>query len=253
MKINFYLIRGLSRESGHWGDFLTYLSKEFPTANFFLLDLPGSGENRANNSPSTIPKIVDFISNKYLVNESDFNIVLASSLGGVVAYEWVMRFPDYFSGIVLMNTSFKPICKNTERVKPKVLFKLLKILLHPKVLKREKMVLEINTNKAEIPIELIEKWVDIQEKRKMSKWNIFMQAIAGHRYRVAKKSIPIPLLMLGSKMDKLVCSQCIQRVHNVFGGTLIWHETAGHCLPLDEPNWVAIQIKNWLIINRIYE
>jgi hypothetical protein len=40
--------------------------------------------------------------------------------------------------------------------------------------------------------------------------------------------------------------ECIEKSHKVFGGQLVWHETAGHCIPLDEPQWVTQEIHKWL-------
>lgn len=246
MKLNFYLIRGLSRESGHWGDFLFHLSDEFPDATLHLIDLPGSGKHHNDSSPASIPKIVDFIRRNTTFNDHEKNIVLSSSLGGIVAMDWVMRFPSEFDGIVMMNSTFKPICNNSERVKPKIRFKLVQLLLSSNIEKREKIMLYINSNKKLITNDLLMKWVEIQKNRKMTNWNIFMQTVAGHRYKIKATKVPIPLLILGSKNDKLVCPSCLKKTHEILGGKLKWHETAGHCIPLDEPIWVSKQIKNWL-------
>jgi pimeloyl-ACP methyl ester carboxylesterase len=240
------LIRGLSRESGHWGEFLTFLQKEMPRAELRLLDLPGSGVHNKKRSPLSVSKIVDFLRKENNLNTNDLNIVVASSLGGMVAMEWVSKYPDDFDGIVTMNSSFNEICSNSERVKSTIRPELFKAMFYTRLRNREKAILKINSNKIDHGNKVLNRWIDIQKKRRMTRWNIVSQAFAGIRYTPKQVALHIPLLMLGSKMDKMVCMECIEKSHKVFGGQLVWHETAGHCIPLDEPEWVTQEIHKWL-------
>lgn len=57
---NWLLLRGLARESGHWGDFVSRLQREFPQATINTLDLPGTGRFNNLPSPNTIENIVKF-------------------------------------------------------------------------------------------------------------------------------------------------------------------------------------------------
>lgn len=243
-KLAIYLIRGLSRESGHWGNFIEVLKDKFPNSEIHLLDLDGTGKHYLSKSPSSIPKLVDSLKKKYKLNDKNINLLVASSLGGMVAIEWVMRFANDFDGLVTMNSSFRGICKSFERVKPKTIFHLFKIIRSSKLRSREKLILELNSNYPENN-KILDEWVKIQQLRPVKKINILRQTFAGFRFFPKKEKISIPYLHLGSKQDKLVCSSCIEKVHFAFGGELIWHEFAGHCLPLDEPDWTANQIKNW--------
>jgi hypothetical protein len=57
------LLRGLSRESGHWGIFPDHLLRELrsmqPSSQLLLLDLPGTGTLRRQASPTQVSAIVD--------------------------------------------------------------------------------------------------------------------------------------------------------------------------------------------------
>lgn len=245
------LIRGLSRESGHWGDFLTFLKTEIPGAEIRLLDLPGSGVHNKKRSPLSIPKIVDFLRKENEMDPRRLNIVIASSLGGMVAMEWVIRYPDDFEGIVTMNSSFNEICKKSERIKRSIRPEIFKAMFYRKLHFREKAILNINSNKIDQGNIILQRWIEIQKKRRMSRLNILSQAFAGISYSPKQKELRLPLLILGSKMDKMVCVECIEKSHKVFGGQLIWHETAGHCIPLDEPKWVSQEIRKWLQKNNM--
>ena len=50
------LLRGLTREAGHWGDFAQRLADRLaPTDEVVALDLPGNGTRNAGNSPASVP------------------------------------------------------------------------------------------------------------------------------------------------------------------------------------------------------
>jgi pimeloyl-ACP methyl ester carboxylesterase len=52
------LLRGLTREAGHWGDFPQQLQAALPEARILAIDLPGNGTLHRQASPSTIPAMV---------------------------------------------------------------------------------------------------------------------------------------------------------------------------------------------------
>ena len=58
---NWLLLRGLARESAHWGDFIPLLQTTFPDANVTLLDLPGTGRFYKEVSPSNIKTISETV------------------------------------------------------------------------------------------------------------------------------------------------------------------------------------------------
>jgi hypothetical protein len=58
---NWLLLRGLARESAHWGDFIPLLEAIFPDANVTMLDLPGTGRFHKEVSPRTIKAITDAV------------------------------------------------------------------------------------------------------------------------------------------------------------------------------------------------
>jgi hypothetical protein len=51
------LLRGLARESRHWGAFILQLQATFPDAKITLLDLPGTGCYYQDSSPNSISEI----------------------------------------------------------------------------------------------------------------------------------------------------------------------------------------------------
>ncbi len=65
------------------------------------------------------------------------------------------------------------------------------------------------------------------------------------RYNLNGEKPKIPILVIGSKGDRMVSPSCIEKLHKHFGGDLIWHPTSGHGLPLDEPEWLSETVAKW--------
>ena len=105
---NWILLRGLARESAHWGAFVPLLQSTFPAAHVTLLDLPGTGRFHQEASPRSIKAITDRVRQ----HAYDHGVikhpatVLALSLGAMVAWEWMRSYPEDICGATLINTSF---------------------------------------------------------------------------------------------------------------------------------------------------
>ena len=52
--MHWILLRGLTRERAHWGDFPERLRAAFPGQQFHLVDLPGTGIHYREASPATV-------------------------------------------------------------------------------------------------------------------------------------------------------------------------------------------------------
>ena len=81
--------------------------------------------------PSFILVMVDFMRDIHyhqLQNPDSVNIICATSLGGMLASDWVIRYPSDFNSLIIINSSFKYICKNSERIHKRVRLDMVKIL-----------------------------------------------------------------------------------------------------------------------------
>jgi len=246
-RLNIYLIRGLTRESGHWGDFVNLFESQLPEAKIHLLDLPGAGIYHKTKAPNSFKRMVDFMRKEAIdsINPEEHNIIFATSLAGMLATEWTINYKNDFDGLIMVNSSFKGICSINERANKSVRSDMLKILLTNNIKRRERLIININSNKPGMVDKLLNSWVLIQKKRKMSRMNIFRQTLAGMRYNLNGKKPEIPILIVGSKGDRMVSPSCTEKIHDHFGGDLIWHPTSGHGLPLDEPEWLSKIVSNW--------
>jgi pimeloyl-[acyl-carrier protein] methyl ester esterase len=85
---NWLLLRGLSREAGHWGEFPVLLQNSLPKARVHTLDLSGTGRFYQQTSPNHIEAITALLRQQALAEgllEQPLTL-LAYSLGGMVAW-----------------------------------------------------------------------------------------------------------------------------------------------------------------------
>lgn len=249
--VHLILLRGLTRETGHWGETIIIEFKEyFPNAIITYLDLPGSGVYVDSVSPKRVEKMVDFMRHDIIkiINDTiNPKFLIATSMGGMLGYDWLKRYPKDFDGLVMVTSTFKKICKFKDRVNPRMWGKMIRIFLKTSVYKRERIVVEIDSNHPEIYDSVSKAWGDIQMKRRMSRKNIYRQTMAGMKYKAEQIKVTKPLLLVGTKGDRMVCVDCIDKMHVTFGGDLVWHPNSGHGIPLDEPIWLCSEISHWII------
>src|SRR5262245_38107773 len=94
------LLRGLTREARHWGRFPAILEATLG-ARTACVDLPGVGTEAGKLSPISIPEIVDHVRARWSREGEEWSL-LGISLGGMIAAEWVYRFPTDFARVVLI-------------------------------------------------------------------------------------------------------------------------------------------------------
>ena len=248
--LNIFLLRGLTRESGHWGqNFTENLLREFPNAKLSFLDLPGSGIYNNERANLTVNGMMEFMREREIENITNRigkNIIMATSLGGMVAVEWVDKHPGDFQGLVMISSSFKGICRMDERAKKEVRKEMFAVMFENDMQLREEMLLRINSNDSVNFCANLDEWIDVQDRRPMTRVNILRQTIAGMRYSAPKHRPEVPILIIGSKGDRLVSETCITKVHHEFGGELVWHQTSGHGVPIDAPEWLVSSVKIWV-------
>lgn len=70
------------------------------------------------------------------------------------------------------------------------------------------------------------------------------QLHAAVRYRI--QSPPrVPILLLASRHDRLVDVRCSHSIARAWRCDLHEHPSAGHDLPLDDPDWVVEHVATW--------
>ena len=245
------LLRGLSRESGHWGIFPEHLQRELltlqPASQILSLDLPGTGTLRRLPSPTQVSAIVEACRNELLHRGVAGPVsVIAMSLGTAVLSDWANRYPGEIETGVLINPSMRPFSELFPRPRPlNYLGLALLSLSRFSARLREERVLRLTTRLTP-PQAVIERWVELQRLHPLGVRNTARLLLDSLRYRASRTRPAAPMLLLCSKADSLVDWRCSQAISRAWGAPLRLHTKAGHDLPLDDPQWVARAVADWL-------
>ena len=242
------LLRGLTRESRHWGRFPEIFRRLFPNVRILTPDLPGNGVLNDCESPAHVEQMVERL--RVQLTEQGVRPpyhLVAMSLGAMVAVAWATRHPHELRACVLINTSLRPFSPFYRRLRPTNYPILLKLaVLGGTDQDWERMILRLTSRLAPLPDEVVENWVAIRRDRPVSSCNAFRQLLAAARYRAPLARPAVPILVLVSAQDALVDSSCSLELATRWDTGFALHSSAGHDLPLDDGLWVARQIKDWL-------
>jgi pimeloyl-ACP methyl ester carboxylesterase len=257
--VQFILLRGLARESRHWGKLPTDLQSQLLAkgikARVDCLDLPGCGRYSEMTVPLSITDMMEFCREKYLelrhrIRDSGEvppvqTHLIAVSLGGMIAVEWLKTRPSDFKSAVLVNMSMRGFSPFYRRLSPTSYLHMLNIVRVKDPYERERHVLKMISNRPEIYEETAAAWTQIMLDRPVSPENFTRQIIAAARYEAPEDPPPVPLLLLNSKHDRMVHPSCSEEIALRWHAEIRKHATAGHDLPLDDPQWVIEQIVQW--------
>ena len=243
------LLRGLARESRHWGTFPSEFMKSAAGRKVICIDLPGAGEAINAQSPVNVRAMTEFVREKVLSikkeNPGATFYLMAQSLGGMVALDWVARHQD-FSGLVLVNTSVSGISPAHHRLRPTAALKLLRIVRERNSVKRELNILKLISNKVDLHGVISKEWAEIADSRPVTIKNFVSQLLAAATFRSPKDKPVIPVLVLSSKADQMVSYRCSEALAKKWSLPLMLHETAGHDLVIDDPAWVQTSVNTWI-------
>ena len=246
---NWLLLRGLARESAHWGDFIPLLQAAFPNANVTVLDLPGTGRFHKEVTPHTIKDITDTV-RRHALDEGYLQqpvTILAFSLGAMVAWEWMRNYPDDICGASLINTSFADLSPFYYRLRWQSYGKFAALVMKRDVRNRETAILQLVSNRRDQDERISQAWEKIQNQRPISLKNSFRQIIAAASYRLGDQKPRQPILLLNGTGDRLVAPICSETIHKKWHLELRRHPWGGHDLTLDDEAWVALQLKDWAL------
>lgn len=239
------LLRGLTRESGHWGDFPAILASAIPEARIVTVELPGSGALFRERSPTRIGDILERCREQLRDKGITGPVhLLALSLGAMVATAWAFRYPDEVTGIVLINASFRGVSPLFQRLRPSSYPALLRLLTTGDAGLRETTILRLTSRTA--PRDVLREWVALRRKHPVTSANALRQLVAAARFRAPEQAPSIPTLILSSEADALVHPGCSENLAKHWKAPHFKHPSAGHDLPLDDGVWVVERVQEWL-------
>lgn len=239
-------IRGLVRESAHWGDFQGAFARTFPEAEVHYLDSPGNGVHHAKPTPFTVSAMADAVRSDAKARGVKRPYLLGLSLGGMIACDWAQRFPDELAGVVLVNTSFGGYSAPLDRFRLRALPVTLASGRERNLERRERNLLGITSNRTDLHDLVAPRFAGIARARPVSKRNAFVQLLAAATFRPSKEPPRVPQLILCGAGDKLVEPSCSRVIARTWNAPLREHPTGGHDLSLDAGPWMIDQISAWL-------
>lgn len=241
-------LRGLTREARHWGRFPEVFCSQVPDADVILLDLPGNGRLHAMPSATRVDEMADLCRAELRARgiPPPYHL-LALSLGAMVATAWSVRYPGEVSASVLMNTSLRPFSPFYQRLRPRNYPALLAFgLCGHDATRKESLILRLTSNCDAEQTEVLREWVAYRQDCPVSYRNALRQLLAAIRYRAPRRAPLKSILLLSSARDRLIDSRCSQRLARQWNVPLLTHPTAGHDLTLDDSQWVATTVRDWL-------
>ena len=251
MQTTWILLRGLVREQAHWDGFAERLASALGSGHRVLpLDLPGNGVLHREPSPTRVAAMVDAAREQLAALGVDGPVrLVALSLGGMVAVEWLKRHPEQITGAALINSSAAPFSPFWRRLRPRNYGRIVcQGLLARDRLSRERMILAITTNhlSAACRDEIARRFLAVDRARPVSAANTVRQLWAAARFR-APAALPEgpEVLVINGAGDRLVHRDCSRALARAWSRPLVAHPDGGHDLSLDAPAWLTDTLVRW--------
>ncbi len=244
--MNIFLLRGLIRERRHWCDFPQILQNALPECNIYYLEPDGVGQKNQKDSPTSITGMVQSMREEFLAQKGSENILISISLGGMIASDWALTYPDDFQKIVIMNSSFKNLSPLWKRLQMPALGSFLKILATSDVEGKERVTVDLVCNHDEVKEKITKEWIAIAKDRPVSNANAARQLYAAMMYAAKKDKPQAQALILCGKADRLAHWSCSEKIGQYWDAPVKYHPSAGHSLTEDAPDWVAQEVKTFV-------
>ena len=243
-KRRWLLLRGLAREVRHWGEFPELLQKGFPNDEVHCLDLPGAGVNFEKPCPVPLSKMRESVRDEWrrLGKGGSEDVILGLSLGGMIALNWASAHPQDFKTVVAVNTSLARLSPIWHRLQPWSMAQVLKIARTRDPLAKEKLIAAMVNVRKFSAAEMKER-AGYYLDRPISIQNSIRQLLSAAIVPTPKFDPRTNLIVVRSLGDKLCDPRCSERLAHHYRATLQTHPTAGHDLPVDEPQWLVERLK----------
>ena len=241
------LLRGLARDSRHWGTFPAMLKQALPEdARVIALDLPGNGTLHRKRSPTSAARMVDSYRSQLAALDLREPVnLLGLSLGCMVAIQWAASHPADLLSAVLVNGSCADLAPARKRMQPGAAWQLFVAATLRDESVREQRIVGACTNLAHVET-VAAQWAAYARKGRTRPSNVVRQLLAAARFRLPPQRPTVPLLVLASAADRLVHPDCSIEIARYWGLPILLHPSAGHEVALDDPAWLVRQCTRWV-------
>jgi pimeloyl-ACP methyl ester carboxylesterase len=241
------LLRGLTREQAHWGDFVPRLQRAQPHNAVLCLDLPGAGLLHRQRCPLQVAAMLPAVRAQLPPLLAEAGVagpvrLLGLSMGGMLASAWAQAFPQEVAALVLVNTSLRPYSGVADRLRLANLPTLLRLLLARDPAQAEAAILALTSADPAAHTAVLAQWRAIRQARPVSTPNALRQLLAAARFQHRGPPPAVPTWVLHSAGDALVSPHCSVALAAAWAVPRLFHPSAGHDLPLDAPDWLVQQL-----------
>lgn len=246
---NWVLLRGLMRESRHWGEFPQLLQQHIGADHIITPDFPGNGRLFQQQSLRTIEAMVEFLRADLQQRniQPPYN-VMALSMGAMVSVAWAAKYPQEIAKMVLINTSLASYSPFYHRLRPANYPAIVFAMLLGSRYLQERLILKMTSNLAIHSSKgeaLLRQWLAYAKECPTSRTNILRQLNAAMHFNAPQQAPAVPTLVLCAQHDSLVNMKCSIAIAEKWQCEIRVHPHAGHELPLDDGEWVIEQINHW--------
>ena len=244
------LLRGLTREAGHWGEFVPLLREAVAPHRVLTPDLPGNGMRWAERSAATVPALMEAVRAELAAQgiHPPYRM-LGMSLGAMACVAWAEMYADEVEVMVLVNTSLRPFSAFHQRLLPRAwlpLARLLTLGASPEAMEQVVLALTSRNDFSEAArAQRLADWVGLRQRHPVSRASAVNQLLAAARYRAPQAAPDMPILVVGTHGDRLVSPRCSESLARHWRVPLVQHADAGHDLPLDAAEWLAAQVAHF--------
>lgn len=242
MSNRWIFLRGLTRGNIHWGDFPAMFLAKNPDAEVEYLEIPGNGLLSFEVTPLDPKFLIDLLKRKsHLARSNSTYHLCGISLGGMVALKWAELYPESIESVSVINSSLSQCSAFNKRLSPSNYLPLVKAIFEYDRYLQEEKILKLTSNSFEKNKKYLSSYAEFAVKHKVSTTNLVRQLILANNIQL-QKFPKIKLKIFSSAQDRLVHSSCSVAIAKELSGRLSIHSTAGHDLPLDEPEWLIEQL-----------
>jgi pimeloyl-[acyl-carrier protein] methyl ester esterase len=232
-------LRGLAREKRHWGDFPEFFQAQFPDVKIAAVDFPGLGDFAHISSPTSIEGIAEFTWSEMRKHFPDGKVtVLAVSMGGMVAMDWLRTHEKDIEAAILINSSSKDSAF-FYRLRYQIWPEFLQATVKTQPKEREKQVIDMIMNSEVAREKALPCWTKVAQDHPIQPLTFVRQLWAASQFSGLQKKPSTPVLLLNSLGDRFVDPSCSEALHQKFKWQLERHPWGGHDLVWDDPQWVT--------------
>ncbi len=220
---------GLGRHGAHWLDFPVRLQTRLGTP-VVTVDLAGTGVAGDVRLPCDVATIAREVLTRC---PSGPLRLVGVSLGGMVALAAAASDPGRVRATVVINTSSADVAAPWARLRLLTVF----VARVGRPLDREGALAQVLVTDPVAGEAAAVAWRQIAREMPVAVETVLRHTAAAARFRLPAPVAHVTVVV--GRGDRLVDSRCSDAVAKRLGAPLVVHETAGHALHVDAPDWLA--------------